>query len=127
MIIFTQNTFINIIINDISLNETVKISSIFEIYKDNNKIDYETNLLILEKDSEYYFKYLPGQYELIMNFIPIYSNKFLEKQFYLVNEQNITINYDIEQIDNNQTLGLFFDYDEFINIKGRFYNKRKSK
>ena len=101
---------INIIINDYSFIENKTIASMFEIYEDNNKINYEKNNLILEKDKEYFFKYYPNQNELIINFIPIYSNKFLEKQLYIINEQNIFINYNIESISNNQSLGLFLEF-----------------
>ena len=106
-----ENIYINLIINDNSLDENIS---------GNNKMNYLNNLLILEKDNEYYFKYYPGQYEPIINYIPIYSNKFLEKQYFIKNEQNISINYNIESISDNSTFGLFFDINEFINIKGYF-------
>ena len=119
-----EDTYINLIIYDNISNENltnINISSIFEIYKDNNIIDYENNSdIILEKNSEYYFKYYPGLYKLIINFVPIYSNKFLEKVFYIVDEQNIRISYNIESINSNQSFGLFFDFDEIINIRGYF-------
>jgi len=117
-----EDIYINIIINDFGFTENKNISSIFEVYKDKKSINYEKNNLILEKDKEYYFKYYPNQYELIINFIPIYSNKFLEKKFYFINEQNISINYNIESINNNQVFGLFFDFNGVINIKGYFSN-----
>ena len=119
-------TYINIIINDYGFVENKTIGSIFEIYEEQNKIKYENNNLILEKDKEYYFKYYPNQNELIINFIPIYSNKFLEKQFYIINEQNIFINYNIESISNNQSFGLFLEFNGIINdIKGYFSNTIK--
>ena len=122
-----DNIYIKIIINDYGFTENKNISSIFEIYKDENKINYENNILMLEKDSEYNFKYLPNQYELLINFIPIYSNKFLEKQFYIINEQNISINYNIESKSNNSNFGLFFDFNGVINIKGYFSNAKENR
>ena len=120
-----EDNYINIIIYDnyYGLNEnTINMtnSSIFEIYKNNEKINYENKNIILEKDNEYFFKYYPALYKIIVNFIPIYSNKFLEKQFYIVNEQNMHICYNIELININQSFGLFFDFNEVIYIKGYF-------
>ena len=117
-----ENIYINIIINYYNLIDNKTISSIFEIYKGKNKINYDKNYLLLEKDKEYYFKYYPNQYELIINFIPIFSNKFLEKQFIKINEQNISINYNIESKSINTSFGLFFDFNGDINIKGYFSN-----
>ena len=117
-----ENIYINIIINDYGNSENKNISSIFEIYKEQNKINYTNNYLILEKGNEYYFKYFPGQYELIINFTPIYNNKFLEKQFYIINDQKMSINYNIKSKNNNQIFGLFFDFNENINTKGYFSN-----
>ena len=113
-----KNIYLNVIINDYSSFDKKNISSIFEIYQGKNKIYYENNYLLLEKDNEYYFKYYPNQYELLINFIPIYSNKFLEKQFYIINEQNIYINYNIESMAYNSSFGLFFFFFFDINIKG---------
>ena len=115
-----EDIYLNIIIYDYSSNKNITNSSIFELYKGNNKINYENNNIILEKNNEYNFKYYPDLYKLIINFIPIYSNKFLEKQFYIVDEQNIYISYNIESIPNNQSFGLFFDFNEVINIRGYF-------
>ena len=67
-----ENIYMNIIINDYGYNQNYTISSIFEIYCNDNKINYEKKNLILERDNEYYFKYYPNQYEIIFNFIPIY-------------------------------------------------------
>ena len=117
-----ENIQINIKVNVYGFNKNNTTSSIFEIYNNNNKINYERNNLILEKDNEYYFKYYPNQYELIINFIDIYSNKFLEKQFYIIGEQNISINYNIKSKSNNQSFGLFFDFNEAMNIKGYYSN-----
>jgi len=121
-----EEIYMNIIINDyISDKNMTNITnfSIFEIYKDNDIIDYKnTSAIILEKDKNYYFKYYPGEYKLIINFISIYSNKFLEKKFYIVNEQNIHFSYNIDSIKINQIFGLFFDFYESINIKGYFSN-----
>jgi hypothetical protein len=117
-----ENIYMNIIINDYGFNENKTFFSIFEIYKEKNKINYEENNIILESGKEYYFKYYPNQYDLIINFIPIYSNKFLEKQFYIINEQNISINYNIESKSNNQSFGLFFDFNGVLKYKGYFSN-----
>ena len=113
----------NIIINDYGYNQNYTISSIFEIYCNNNKINYEKKNLILERDNEYYFKYYPNQYEIIFNFIPIYSNNFLNKLFYITGEQNISINYNIESKKNNLSFGLFFDFNGAMNIKGYYANE----
>ena len=117
-----ENIYANIIINEYNLNETQNNTSILELYKDNNKITYENSYLILENTSDYYFKFYPGEYELILNFIPLYTNKFIEKKFYIIGEQNTSISYNIESIDNNKSLGLFFAYNEYINIRGYFSN-----
>ena len=117
-----EDIYINIIINDYGLAENNTISSIFEIYKNHTKINFEKNYLMLEKDNEYYFKYYPNQYELILNFVHIYSNKFLEKQFYIINEQNISINYNIELKNTNKSFGLFFEFDGIINFNGYLSN-----
>jgi len=117
-----ENIHISIIVNDYDYNQNKTNSSIFEIYRNSNKINYEKNNLLLGKDNEYYFKYFPNQYELIINFIPIYSNKFLEKQFYIIGEQNISINYNLESKSNNQSFGLFFDFNKAMNIKGYYSN-----
>ena len=117
-----EDTYVNIIIYGYGLFENITNltnSTKFEIYKNNDKINY-TNDLILEKNNEYYFKYYPGLYNLIINFIPIYSNKFLEKYFYNVNKQTIRLCYNIESININQSFGLFFDCKEAINIGGYF-------
>ena len=74
-----ENIYINIIINDYGSNKNISISEILEVYKDNNKTNYDKNYFMLEKDKEYYFKYYPNKYELIINFIPIYSNKLFRK------------------------------------------------
>ena len=111
-----DNGLIENITNIININNF----SIFEIYENNDKINYENNSIILEKNNEYYFQYNPGQYKLIINFIPIYLNKFLEKRFYIANEQLIRISYNIESISNNQSFGLFFDFNDAINIMGYF-------
>ena len=118
-----ENIYINIIINDYGYNQNNTISPIFEIYCNNKKINYEMKNLMLEKQNEYYFKYYPNQYELILNFIPIYSNNFLSKQFYIIGEQNISINYNIESKKSNQSFGLFFDFNEALNIKGYYANE----
>ena len=117
-----ENCYINIILNDYGINDNKTYSSTFEIYKNQSKVDYEKNYLLLEKNNEYYFKYYPNQYELIINFIQIDSNKFLEKKFYIIDEQNITINYDIETKYENQSFGLLFEFNGLINIKGYFSN-----
>ena len=122
-----ENIYMNIIINDYDFIENKTISPIFEIYEAQKIINYDKKALILEKDKEYYFKYYPNQNELLINFIPINSNKFLEKQFYIVNEQNIFINYNIESISCNQSFGLFFEFNGIINnIKGYFSNMTKN-
>ena len=122
-----EDTYINLIFYDGNFDDNITnitSSSILEIYKDNKIIDYYNNSnIILEKNSEYYFKYHPDLFQLIINIIPIYSNKFLEKVFYIIDEQNIHINYNIESVGVNQTFGLFFDFEEIINIKGFFSNK----
>ena len=76
-----EDSYINIIIFDYILNENETNSSIVEIYKNNELIDIENNSFILEKNNEYYLKYFPAFNQLIINLIPIYSNKFLEKNF----------------------------------------------
>ena len=121
-----ENLYMNVIINDYGFIDNKTISSIFEIYESQKKINYDKKALILEKDKEYYFKYYPNKNEILINFIPINFNKFLEKQFYIVNEQNIFINYNIELINNNQSFGLFFEFNGIINnIKGYFSNTTK--
>ena len=115
-----EDIYINILMYNYDNNNNDKnISSIFKIYKNNNIINYEKSLLILEKDNDYSFKYYPSNNELIINFIDIYSNKFLEKLLYTFDGQNFYFNYNIELINNNQTyFGLFFDINEDINVKG---------
>ena len=54
-------------------------------------------------------------------------NKFLEKQFYIINDQNISINYNIGSKSSNQSFGLLFDFNGFISIKGYFYNISENK
>ena len=122
-----ENIYLYIIINDFGLIENKNISSIFEIYKNKSQIYYEKNYLILEKDNEYLFKYYPNQYELIINFINIFSNKFLENQFYMINYQNIYINYNIETKTKDQNFGLLFEFDGTINIKGYYSNTEENR
>ena len=118
-----EDSYINFIIYDYILNENETNSSIVEVYKNNELIDIENNSLILEKNNKYCFRHFPDFNQLIINLIPIYSNKFLEKKYYIINEQNIHINYNIESINRNQTFGLFFDFNNIINIKGYFSYK----
>ena len=118
-----ENIYLNFLIDNYGINQNITIPSIFEIYKGNNKITYNNNYFILEKNNEYFFKYYPGEYELIINFIPIYSNKFLGKQFYIGKEENIYINYNIESVSINKSFGLFFDYNGVADIKGDFSNE----
>ena len=120
-----ENIYLNFYINNYDVTENITITSIFEIFKGSNQLKYNNNYFILEKGNEYYFKYYPGEYELLINFIPIYSNIFIEKPFYIGKEENIYINYDIESIRNNQHFGLFFDFNGFIDIKGDFSNNIK--
>ena len=120
-----ENIYLNFLINNYGINQNITIPSIFEIYKGNKKIKYNNNYFILEKNNAYYFKYYPGEYELIINFIPIYSNNFLEKQFYIGKQENIYINYNIESVSINKSFGLFFDYNGVADIKGDFSNKIK--
>ena len=93
-----ENIYVNIIINDYGLNKNKNISSVLEIYKNRNKIYYENNYLKLEKGNEYFFKYYLNQYELILNFVPVFSNKFLEKQFNII--QRLLQREDVEEIYN---------------------------
>ena len=118
-----NDTYANMIIYDYDLVENLTnktFSSRLKIYKNNDKINYHNNNIILEKNNQYYFKYYPDKYKIIINFIPIYLNKFLEKQFYIINKQYIHISYNIESISNNRSFGLFFDFNEAINIMGYF-------
>ena len=79
----------------------------------------------MEKDNEYYFKYFPNNYELIINFINIYSNKYLEKIFYIFDVQELYFNYNIKSdIHSN---GLFFDVEGNIHIKGYYSNETEYK
>ena len=79
----------------------------------------------MEKDNEYYFKYFPNNYELIINFINIYSNKYLEKIFYIFYVQELYFNYNIKSdIHSN---GLFFDVEGNIQIKGYYSNETEYK
>jgi hypothetical protein len=52
-------------------------------------------------------------------------NKFLEKQFYIINEQNISINYNIELKDTNKSFGLFFEFNGIFNFNGYLSNITK--
>ena len=118
-----ENIYINVIINNYDKNDKNKISSIFEIYKNKAKIDYDKNILLLEKNNEFYFKYYPKEYELIINFIDIYLNKCLERIFYILKGNDLYFNYNIKSININSTFGLFFDIDGIINIEGFFSNQ----
>ena len=122
-----NNIYMNIIINNYGIDENKTLDSIFEVYNNKEKINYKNNYFLLEKDKKYYFKYYPNQYELIINFIHNNLNQFLEKKFYVINEQNIYINYYIDNKENNSSFGMFFEFNGVINIKGYFSNSAENK
>jgi hypothetical protein len=91
-----ENILMNININDYGYNENNNISSIFEIYRNNNKIINENNLIIIEKDNEYHFKYYPNLYELIIvvkknTSILLFRSIFSSKSQIRFHEESITI------------------------------------
>ena len=100
--------------------------SSFEIYENNIKIEYyneSSNLIILKKNNIYNFKYFPfNNNQLILNLFSITSNDFFYKSLYGFDSQNIQLNYYIEKIKLNDTIGLFFDIFGRIKIEGLLTN-----
>ena len=100
--------------------------SAFEIYENHEKIKCDDELsssIILQKNKKYYFKYYPfNNNELIINFLSLSSNDFLDKFLYSFDSKNLYINYNIENIDYNNSIGLFYDINGKIKIEGFFSN-----
>lgn len=100
--------------------------SAFEIYENNEKIKCEDELpssIILQKNNKYYFKYYPyDNNELIINFLSYSSNNFLNKFLYAFDSKKLYINYNIQNIDYNNNIGLLFDINGKIKIEGFFSN-----
>ena len=112
-----ENIYVNLMIGNNNY-------SALKIYENNIELDlkeYElSNLILLDKNNKYYFKYILKDNELIINFFDYFSNDLFAKSFYLLDDHNLYINYNIS--NKNDIYSLFFDINGKIKIVGYYSN-----